>query len=300
LLNDYIKLLRPNHWIKNVFLFAGIVFGKKLLEGQSLLMVFQGFVCFCGLSSAAYIFNDLWDRQADQQHPLKSKRPLACGRITTGPAAALAIILTGGMLAWSAWLNPTFAGIGLAYLGLNAAYTVWLKHQPIVDVIAISLGFVLRAVAGVELLPGVKLSAWLIVCTFCLCLFLGFGKRRSELTELGQQASAFRKVHELYTPAMLDHMLSVTSGITVVAFLMYTLHQDTVKWIGNNYLLYTMPLVLYGIFRFSLLIQSGRASGPVEVILRDRPFQITLLGWLLACLSIIYSSRLSEIFSAGS
>lgn len=300
LLKDYIKLVRPSHWIKNVFLFAGLFFGKELLEGQALLSVLQGFVCFCGLSSAAYIFNDLWDREADKQHPLKSQRPLACGRISASSAAALGIILAAGCLVWSVWLNGRFAWIGLAYLGLNLAYTAWLKHQPILDVIVISLGFVLRAVAGVALLEGVELSPWLIVCTFCLCLFLGFGKRRSELTELGKQAGAFRKVHELYTPAMLDHMLSVTSGITVVAFLMYTLHPRTIESVGNNYLLYTTPLVLYGIFRFSLLIQSGRASGPVEVITHDRPFQITLLCWLLACLGIIYSKSLSEMFSAGS
>ncbi|NIA07336.1 MAG: decaprenyl-phosphate phosphoribosyltransferase [Actinobacteria bacterium] len=299
MLRDYIRLLRPKHWIKNIFVLAGIVFGKQLLVGESVLLALQGFVCFCGLSSAAYILNDLRDRKADRQHPTRKKRPLADGSVSAGPAAGLAIILAGGCLAWAAWLDGKFAAIGLAYLVLNIAYTVWLKNQPIVDVIAISIGFVLRAVAGVVLLD-VELSPWLIVCTFCLCLFLGFGKRRGELNELGEQASAFRKVHELYTPAMLDHMLSVTSGITVVAFLMYTLHPHTQEWIGNNYLLYTMPLVLYGIFRFSLLIQSGRAAGPVEVILRDRPFQATLLGWGLICLGIIYGSRLSEIVAGGS
>jgi 4-hydroxybenzoate polyprenyltransferase len=244
----------------------------------------------------AYILNDLRDRQADRQHPTKNKRPLAAGNISAGPAVVVAIILAVGCLAWSVRLDGKFAVIGLAYLILNMTYTVWLKNQPIVDVIAISLGFVLRAVAGVVLLE-VELSPWLIVCTFCLCLFLGFGKRRGELNELGERASAFRKVHELYTPVMLDHMLSVTSGITVVAFLMYTLHPHTQEWIGNNYLLYTMPLVLYGIFRFSLLIQSGKASGPVEVILHDLPFQATLIGWVLICLGIIYGGRLSELLS---
>ena len=299
MLSDYIRLLRPKHWIKNIFLFAGIVFGKQLLDSESLLAVLQGFVCFCGLSSAAYILNDLRDRESDRQHPIKKDRPLASGKVSAGTAVGLAIILAGGCLAWSAWLDWKFAAIGLSYLVLNIAYTLYLKNQPIVDVIIISLGFVLRAVAGVVLL-NVELSPWLIVCTFCLCLFLGFGKRRGELGELGQQASAFRKVHELYTPAMLDHMLSVTSGITVVAFLMYTLHPHTQEWIGNNYLLYTMPLVLYGIFRFSLLIQSGRAAGPVEVITHDRPFQMTLLAWLLICLGIIYSGSISEIFAGGS
>ena len=298
MLSEYIKLLRPKHWIKNIFVFAGLVFGKQLLEGQSLLLVIQGFACFCGLSSAAYIFNDLRDRQADRQHPSKKHRPLASGKIPATNAWGLGIALTAAMLGWSGYLSWRFMIIGAAYLVLNIAYTAWLKDQPIVDVISISLGFVLRAVAGVVLLE-VELSPWLIVCTFCLCLFLGFGKRRGELKELGEQAAAFRKVHELYTPVMLDHMLSVSSGIAVVAFLMYTLHPHTQEWIGNNYLLYTMPLVLYGVFRFSLLIQSGKAAGPVEVILHDRPFQATLIGWLVLCLGIIYGSRLSEIFAGG-
>lgn len=298
MLKEYIQLLRPKHWIKNVFVLAGIVFGKQLLESHSLLLAIQGFACFCGLSSAVYIFNDLRDREADRQHPLKKDRPLASGKIPASNAKILGLVLTLVSLWWSVALGWHFAAIGLAYLALNVAYTFWLKDQPIIDVIAISLGFVLRAVAGVILMHA-ELSPWVIVCTFCLCLFLGFGKRRGELGELGAQAGAFRKVHELYTPVMLDHMLSVTSGITVVAFLMYTLHPHTQAWIGNNYLLYTMPLVLYGIFRFSLLIQSGKAAGPVEVILRDRPFQATLIGWLLLCLGIIYGGQLRDMFAGG-
>ena len=292
MVKDYVELLRPKHWIKNVFLLAGIVFGKELLAADKLLAVVQGFVCFCGLSSAMYVLNDVWDIEADRQHPLKKDRPLASGRIKPGAAMVLGIVLVVGMLCWSAWLGRSFAAIGLAYVVLTAGYTLLLKHQPIVDVVVISVGFVLRAVAGVALLPGVRLSPWLIICTFFLCLFMGFGKRRSELIELGEQASAFRKVHELYTKSLLDHMLSVTSGITVVAFLLYTLHPDTQKWIGSDYLMYTTPLVLYGIFRFSLLIQSGRASGPVEVIIRDRAFQITLICWALACLAIIYWDKI--------
>ncbi len=299
LLKDYIKLLRPTHWIKNVFLFAGLIFGERLLAAGPFLAVVQGFICFCGLSSAMYIFNDLWDRQTDRLHPLKKNRPLAAGRVPALGAIVLAIVLTAVMLGWALRLNGAFAVTALAYVGLNLAYTVLLKHEPIVDVVAISLGFVLRAVAGVALLEGVELSPWLIVCTFCLCLFLGFGKRRSELAEYGQQASNFRRVHELYSKTMLDQMLSITSGITVVAFLMYTLHPRTISWIGNNYLLYTTPLVLYGIFRFLLLIETGKASGPVEVIVRDRPFQLTLIAWMLACLGIIYGSKLSEMWAGG-
>lgn len=298
MLKDYILLLRPKHWIKNVFLFAGIVFGKKLLGIEPFVEVVQGFVCFCGLSSVAYIFNDLWDVEADRQHRLKKNRPLAAGKISPTAATLLGIVLMAAMLGWAFWLGTVFGLIGVAYIVLNLAYTFWLKHEPIVDVIAISLGFVLRAVAGVALLEGVKLSPWLIVCTFCLCLFLGFGKRRGELTEYGEQASTFRRVHELYTKGMLDQMLSITSGVTVVAFLMYTLHPLTIAWIGNYYLLYTTPLVMYGIFRFLLLIETGKASGPVEIIIRDRPFQVTLVAWTLACLGIIYGNNLSAMWSA--
>jgi len=299
LLKDYIQLLRPKHWIKNVFLFAGIIFGKELLGIGAFLGVVQGFVCFCGLSSGAYIFNDLRDVEADRQHPFKRNRPLAAGKISPSAATLLGIVLTAAMLAWAFWLGSLFGIIGTAYTGLNLGYTFCFKHEPIVDVIAISLGFVLRAVAGVALLEGVELSPWLIVCTFCLCLFLGFGKRRSELTEYGEQAGAFRRVHELYSKGMLDQMLSITSGVTVVAFLMYTLHPRTVNVMGNNYLLYTTPLVLYGIFRFLLLIETGKASGPMEVIVRDRRFQLTLICWVLACLGIIYWGQLTAMSSGG-
>ncbi len=297
MVKDYIQLLRPKHWIKNVFLFAGIVFGQQLLSGESVLAVIGGFICFCGLSSAAYIINDLWDMQADRLHPLKRDRPLAAGRISPRAATLLGVVLTAVMLAWAFWLGSLFGLIGVFYTGLNLAYTFWLKHEPIVDVIAISVGFVLRAVAGVALLKGVELSPWLIVCTFCLCLFLGFGKRRSELAEYGEQASEFRRVHELYSKVMLDQMLSITSGITVVAFLMYTLHPRTVELIGNYHLVYTTPLVLYGIFRFLLLIETGKARGPVEVMVRDRPFQLALVAWTLACLGIIFGRRLMEMLA---
>lgn len=298
-MKDYIQLLRPKQWIKNVFLFAGIIFGKELLGLDAFVGVVQGFVCFCGLSSAVYIFNDLQDVEADRQHRLKKNRPLAAGKISSSSATLLGIVLTAAMLGWAFWLGSVFGLIGVAYTGLNFAYTFWLKHEAIVDVISISLGFVLRAVAGVALLERVELSPWLIVCTFCLCLFLGFGKRRGELTEYGKQASTIRKVHELYNKEMLDQMLSITSGVTVVAFLMYTLHPRTIAWIGNYYLLYTTPLVMYGIFRFLLLIETGKASGPMEVIVRDRPFQLTLVAWTLACLGIIYGSKLSTIWTAG-
>ena len=297
MVKDYIQLLRPKHWIKNVFLFAGIVFGQKLLSAESVLVAIEGFICFCGLSSAAYIINDLWDLQADRLHPLKKDRPLAAGKISLTTATALGIVLTAAMLGWAFWLGSLFGLMAAFYMGLNLAYTFWLKHEPIVDVIAISVGFVLRAVAGVELLEGVELSPWLIVCTFCLCLFLGFGKRRSELAEYGEQASEFRRVHELYSKGMLDQMLSITSGITAVAFLMYTLHPRTFDSIGNYYLVYTTPLVLYGIFRFLLLIETGMARGPVEVIVRDRPFQLALVAWTLACFGIIYGKDLSAMLA---
>ena len=299
MLKDYIQLLRPKHWIKNVFLFAGIVFGKELLGIEAVFAAFQGFVCFCGLSSAGYILNDLCDLEADRLHPLKRGRPLAAGKVPVGWAIVLGAVLMAAMLAWAFLLSSTFGIIAVAYAVLNLTYTFVLKHEPIVDVIAISVGFVLRAVGGVALLAGVELSPWLIVCTFCLCLFLGFGKRRSEIAEFGQQASSFRRVHDLYSKGMLDQMLSITSGVTVVAFLMYTLHRRTVEGMGNNYLLYTTPFVFYGIFRFLMLIESGKARGPVEVMIRDRRFQLTMVGWVLACLVIIYGSRLSELWLVG-
>ncbi len=290
----WLRLLRPGQWTKNLFVFAGLVFGRKLLDGPSVVAALLGFACFCLLSSGIYILNDIRDRNEDQLHPRKRHRPVASGAIPV-PAARLAALLLlvaglGGALA----LDTGFALAAACYVGLQAAYTFLLKQVTLVDVIVIGLGFVLRAVAGTVLVH-VELSHWLVLCTFTLCLFMGFSKRRCELIDLaengGRDAAAHRRTLAEYTPELLNHMTTLTAGIAVVSFMLYATDKRTLDVFGTNYLVYTLPLVVYAIFRFALLVEHGRVDGPTAVLLRDRPFQVALLLWAAAALVIVYKGR---------
>jgi len=293
----YLQLLRPEQWIKNLFLFAGVVFGHKLLadggvQWAALGLALRGFACFCLVSSAVYIFNDIHDRNEDKLHPRKRERPVAAGRVTPGAAARWAALLllvgAGGAL----WLDLGFFVIAAGYVVLQTAYTLWLKHATLLDVIAIGLGFVLRAVAGAVVVH-VPISPWLVLCTFTLCLFLGFSKRRCELNTLAENGAAARHRRTLaeYTPDLLNHMTTLSAAVAVVSFMLYATDQRTtspVTGIGTNHLLYTVPLVIFAIFRFALLVEHGRVDGPTAVVLRDRPFQAAVLLWAIAALVVVY------------
>jgi len=290
---DYIEILRPAHWTKNVFVFAGLVFGKKLLApsqeaaaaaSQALLI----FVSFCLASSAVYIFNDLVDREADRLHPRKGRRPIAAGRV----ASPMALVLSGVCALAAECLGLMLARqlgvIVLVYLALMAVYSLVLKKVMILDCIVISIGFCLRAIAG-AVAVGVFISPWMVICTFALCLFVAFAKRRGELVQLGDNGRGFRLTLAGYTPELLAHMLDVTSGLAIVCFLLYTMDERTRILFGTNALVYTTPMVLFCIFRFSAQIQKGACLGPVEFILTDIPFQIGLVLWVLACVGIVYA-----------
>ena len=294
-MKDFFTLLRPTHWIKNVFVFVAIIFGRKLLgPSQEVILTFAsataGFVCFCLASSAVYIFNDIIDRKADRNHPQKSKRPIAAGTVPISHAAILSVICLVISVMASFNLNPQFGIIILVYLALNVLYSLKLKHAIILDVIIIATGFVLRAIAGAVII-GVDISPWLIICTFTLCLFIGFSKRFSELKILESKASSFRGNLAEYTPPLLAHMMNVTSTLSIATFLLYAMDRHTTELFGQYYLVYTAPLVFYCVFRFSALIQKGRYCDPVELITKDRPFQIGLILWALACSSIVYFDK---------
>lgn len=294
-MKDFFTLLRPAHWIKNVFVFAAIIFGRKLLgPPQEVILTFAsaaaGFICFCLASSAVYIFNDIIDRKADRNHPQKSTRPIAAGKTSIVHAATLSIICAAISTIASFSLNPQFSFIIVIYLILNILYSLKLKHAIILDVIIIATGFVLRAIAGAVII-GVDISPWLIICTFTLCLFIGFSKRFSELKVLESKASSFRDNLAEYTPALLAHMMNVTSTLSIATFLLYAMDRHTTELFGQYYLVYTSPLVFYCVFRFSALIQKGRYTDPVELITKDRPFQISLMLWAIACSSIVYFDK---------
>jgi 4-hydroxybenzoate polyprenyltransferase len=292
----YISIMRPTHWSKNIFVFAAMLFGRKIIAPapeviHAVTSALGAFICFCLASSAMYIVNDVLDRHSDSSHPEKSRRPIASGQVSIGWALILAAICAAVSIVGSFMLVKGFGIIIVVYLVVTSLYSLILKRMMIVDVIIISLGFVLRAIAG-AVVVGVFVSPWLIICTFALCLFLGFGKRYSEIMLLSENSVLFRKTLGGYTLELLAHMLNVSSGLAVVCFLLYTRDERTVRMFGTDNLMFTVPLVLYCIFRFSALIQKGRYSGPVQIILRDRAFQFGFVLWVLACVTIIYANKL--------
>lgn len=287
----YLRLMRPGQWTKNLFLFAGLVFGRLLTDWDNGLIVVLAFACFCLLSSAIYVFNDVHDRAEDRLHPTKRARPVASGQVSVPAATLFGLVLLAAGLGGAFWLGRGFLYVAAAYALLQMIYTWWLKHATVLDVIALGLGFVLRAVAGAVVVH-VAISPWLVICTFTLCLFLGFSKRRCELNSFGtgpeNGAARHRRTLAEYTPELLNHMTTLTAGIAVVSFMLYATDQRTLEVFGTNYLLYTLPLVVYAIFRFALLVEHGRVDGPTAVVLRDRPFQAAILLWGAAVWVVIY------------
>jgi 4-hydroxybenzoate polyprenyltransferase len=280
--------LRPAQWAKNFFVLAPLVFGDLLLVERAAARAFLAVVAFCCASSAVYLINDLRDREEDRQHPLKRLRPLAAGTLGVPAAVAAVGVLGAAALAISWYLGLLFTAVLGAYLTLNILYTLWFKHMVILDVMSISLGFVLRVVAGAEA-TGVLVSRWLFLCTIFLALFLAFSKRRHEITLLAGAAAGQRPVLDHYSPAFLDQMINVVTASAVVSYALYAVAPETVRKFHTENLIYTIPLVLYGIFRYLyLMYQRPGERNPTEAILRDPPFLVNMLLWGLAVLWIVY------------
>ena len=286
-----LQIMRPQHWTKNVFVFAALIFGQKIAAPLAVGRAVGGFICFCLAASAIYIFNDIIDRKTDTLHPEKRKRPIASGSVGIGSAAVVSALCAAAAIIGSTMLARSFAIVIMAYIVLMIIYSLLLKRMMILDCVVISIGFCLRALAG-ALVVGVFISPWLIICTFALCLFLAFSKRRSEIILLRENSESFRQTLAGYTPELLAHMLDVTSGLAVVCFLLYAMDDRTLRIFGTNNLVYTTPLVLYCIFRFSLLIQQGSFSDPLQIVYKDSPFQIGLVLWIISCIAIIYADKL--------
>lgn len=282
--------MRPRQWVtKNVFIFAALVFDKQLFIVNSFLRTLAGFALFCLISSSVYIFNDIADVEADRQHPEKKNRPIASGRLPMPVAWAAGIVLTVVTLTLGFLLAPSFGIVIGLYFLVNMAYSKWLKHIPIVDVIIISAGFVLRVGAGVALIQVERFSPWLYVVMTLLSLFLGFGKRRAELSLLAQGAGSHRKVLDGYTLPLLDQYIMIVSGTTIVAYSFYTFSAPNVP--ANHTMMLTIPFVVYAIFRYLYLVEVEKAGGaPEEIVLSDRPFQIAMVLWAAAVVVIFYFS----------
>ncbi|HEU4368947.1 MAG TPA: decaprenyl-phosphate phosphoribosyltransferase [Methylomirabilota bacterium] len=287
MLTAILASLRPQQWTKNLFVFAGLVFGQQLFT-PSVWTAAAAFVVFCGLSGAVYLLNDVADRHKDRLHPDKRFRPVAAGRLAPGHAVAAAAVLIAAGLGAAAWMSRPFAAAAVAYVALLSAYSAWLKHVVIVDVLVVALGFVLRAVAG-ALAVEVAISGWLLICTVLLALFLALGKRRHEVLTLEAGAARHRPILAEYSAGLLDQMIAVATASTVTAYALYTMSPETVARFHTTLLPVTLPFVLYGIFRYLYLLYCRQLGGnPSEIVLRDRPLLANTVAWLVLTLLIIY------------
>lgn len=283
------RSLRPRQWTKNLLVFAALLFAQKATDPDAVIHAFETFVIFCALAGAMYLINDCMDIERDRLDPVKRNRPLACGILPVPVAVVAAIVLVGGALAWAVLLAPPLLfEICVAYVVITLSYSFLLKHVLIVDVFCIASGFVLRAVAGAAAIEA-EISPWLVICTLLLSLFLALAKRRGELMTLGEDASAHRSILAEYSPQLLDQMISVVTSSTVMSYALYTISDRTVREVGSTNLLYTIPFVIYGIFRYLYLVhEKGFGGHPERALLRDRPLMINILLYALVAGLIIY------------
>lgn len=284
-----LKTMRPRQWTKNAFVLAAVVFDRQLTNPVALYRSVLGLAAFCLLSGAVYIINDVLDLEADRIHPYKKNRPIASGALSLPVAVAAVAVILLVTLPVAYWLSPLFAAIALAYFLINLLYSKWLKHLPLIDVLVIAAGFVLRVAGGVSLVVVERFSPWLYVVTTLLALYLGFGKRRAELMLLSEHANNHRPVLGGYSIPFLDQLITIVSSTTIVAYSLYTFSAPNLP--DNHAMMLTIPFVLYGIFRYLYLVKIECEGGaPEELLLSDRPLQLTIMLWGLAVLVIFYLS----------
>jgi 4-hydroxybenzoate polyprenyltransferase len=282
--------LRPRQWVKNLFVFAGVIFSQQLLTPR-IWSALAAFAIFCGLSGAIYLFNDVADADRDRLHKSKRLRPVASGALPLGAAVGFGVLLLAGCLAAAFRLSPAFGLVALAYGALLTAYSVWLKHLVILDVLTVAAGFVLRAVAGAVAVD-VEISGWLLICSILIALFLALGKRRHEYRSLTGDAAAHRPILAEYSEGFLDQMISVVTASTVTTYALYTMSPETVAKFHTRLLPLTLPFVLYGIFRYLYLLYRRDLGGnPSDLLVTDRGLLLDALLWMLATLAIIYGPR---------
>lgn len=281
-----IEAMRPKQWVKNAVVFAALVFDIKLFRLHSFVLVVLAALLFCLISAATYLFNDLLDVEADRQHPLKSKRPIASGRLSPTAAGAAIVVLL--LIAFPAAIavRPMLGAIMATYLVVNIAYTFVLKHWVIIDVFVIAAGFVLRAAAGAVVI-GVPISPWLYVCLVLLSLFIGFSKRRHELVLLADNAGSHRRILDDYSPELLDNLISVVSAATIMAYSLYTFSAPNLP--EDHAMMLTIPFVVYGLFRYLYLVHhEGGGGAPEQVLLDDLPLLISIVLWGVSATVILY------------
>jgi 4-hydroxybenzoate polyprenyltransferase len=287
MLRDILKSMRPNQWLKNVFVLPALVFDRQLFHFEAVFRTGIGFVLFCFLSSAIYLLNDIADLESDRQHPRKKNRPIAAGRVPVKLAATIAIVLLLIVFISGYFLSKEFLFIAILYWITNTIYSKWLKHQPILDAITLSMGFLLRVFAGVSLIVVERFSPWLYVVATLISLYIVFGKRRAELNLLQKTNNGQRPVLDGYTIPFLDNLINIISATTIIAYSLYTFSAPNVP--ENHTMMLTIPFVIYGILRYLYIMQVlCKGDTPEEVFLHDRPLQITMLLWAISIVLIFY------------
>ncbi|MDK2944172.1 MAG: decaprenyl-phosphate phosphoribosyltransferase [Mesotoga sp.] len=283
----FLRLIRVKQWLKNLFVFAPLIFSSSLTDTVSVLRAILIFFAFCLASSGVYILNDIRDRESDSHHSRKKERPIASGQVRVSSAVIVSLLLFGSAAVTSSLLPFLSSLFLLLYIVVNLFYTLKGKELVLIDAFCISAGFVIRVMAGayaIETTP----TGWIVVTTFFLSLFLGFGKRRNELLSLKEGSNDHRKVLSLYNDRYLDYLMIATASITIIAYTLYCLDPSTILKFNTDKFVYTVPFVTYGVFRYLLLLFRNGEGDPTEVVTRDTGIVLTVLFWIVSVMLVIY------------
>ena len=287
MLKAFLKAMRPRQWIKNILIYAALVFDRQITNPPALVKTIAGAILFSLVASTVYLVNDLSDVESDRNHPTKSKRPIASGALPIPAARVGAVLLLLISLPLAYLISPAFLILCLGYFVLNISYSLWLKHIAILDVLFLSSFYVIRVVAGVTIISVERFSPWLYIATTFVALLMGIGKRRAELLNAQAEPRNTRKVLSSYTLSYLDNLLLIVLTITIITYSLYTFSAPNLP--DNHITMLTIPFVIYGVFRYLYLLQvEGHGEAPEEIVLTDRPFQINMLIWGTSILLIFY------------
>lgn len=284
----FIFLLRAHHWVKNLFIFIPAFFAGEVFAIPVMVSLIQGFACFCLMASSIYILNDLKDIESDRIHPKKKNRPLASGKVPVSLAIILAVLMSLSAVLWAFLLDRSFFYFILVYAGINVLYSLGLKKIALLDIFIVSLGFLIRILAG-GVVADVFISQWLIIMVFLLALFLSFAKRRDDLVLAQKSGTEFRAVSSRYNMEFINTCLALISGVIMVSYIMYTISDEVTSRMGTDYLYITAIFVFAGLLRYLQITQVNNDSGsPTKVLLTDRFVQVTVLGWILTFFVTLY------------
>lgn len=290
-MRNLLRSMRPEQWLKNLVVFAALIFSFNIFQADLVLRAIGAFVAFCAIASGVYLVNDVLDVSRDRQHPIKSLRPIAAEKLSFATAGRWSALFLAVGLGGGFWLDWRFGFVLVMYLALQILYSYWLKRVVILDVMIVAAGFVLRAIGGAFAID-VIISHWLLITTLLLSLFLGFGKRRHEIALLNERANAHRGVLNEYNLLFLDQMIGIVTAATLIMYILYTTSDEAVTRFGDTRLILTMPLVLYGIFRYLYLIHKKERGGdPSKTLLTDPPLLVAIGLWVATVIGLIYYVR---------